>query len=202
MINKGQAITSPANAQGSSFTACPLCGKSVIKALLNLHVNSCQGGPPLSADEHGPGAASKEPVEGGTRCCGATQLAGPSTGAEEHDAGAHDAAGAAKQAHERLQGWESTDAHEVLIGMRLSASPAAEEPVSMPRTHSTPAAAAQCPPRPAGHSAPKEDAFSHLMRQQRECSQTWTFFLGARPGSGFFWHIWRDSKGAGATCTQ
>lgn len=76
-------------------------------------------------------------------------------------------------------------------------SPDAEQPASVQSAQSMPTAAAQCPPQPTAHCAPKEDAFAHLMRQQRERSQTWTFYLGARPDGGLFWHIWRDHKGAG-----
>ena len=190
------------HAQGSSFAVCPLCSKSVIKALLDMHVNSCKGAPPSSApfsvvDAHASGAhlhseaAVTQPTEGGSQTQAASQPAAPRPAAHKHAGGKADGPGVADPAQDKLQD------HKHNLEVRTSASPGAEQPAIVQSAHSRPPAAAQRPPQPTGHSAPREDAFAHLMRQQRERSQTWTFFLGARPDGGLFWHIWRGDKGAG-----
>jgi hypothetical protein len=62
-------------------------------------------------------------------------------------------------------------------------------PVSDARSHAQPAG------QPA---APQRNAFAHMMQQQRVRSQAWTFFLGARPDSSLFWHLWRDDAAPAA----
>ena len=58
-----------------------------------------------------------------------------------------------------------------------------------------PQAVASSPAQPASSQAPMaKNAFAHMMQQQRERSQSWTFFLGGRQDGAFFWHIWRDDR--------
>ena len=152
--------------QGSSFDVCPICNKSVPKALLSFHASSCQPGPSgcqSSAAPASPQHAQHGPPEEALPGHGQHQA---SSALQQHCAG--------------------SNPHEAAA---CEASAAMREGQAMPQ------AVARSPPQPAGSQAlPAKNAFAHMMQQQRERSQSWTFFLGERQDGSFYWHIWRDDR--------
>lgn len=147
--------------QGSSFATCPLCSKSVPKALLDIHASSCSpaadsDAPTAQHAQHGRRSRSPQP-------------------SAQH-----------QQAHSAAEGVQQGDSARTIAD---AMHPGRHMPEAVARSHA----------KPAGQPAvPQNNAFAHMMQQQRERSQAWTFFLGARPDGSLFWHLWRDDRAPAA----